>query len=85
MGPFDRKPMKDKRCFVCKYQGKTNLETETNHIFGEKKSQQSIPLCYSHSVELFKNGQEKFTTKYKADMSEYIEKDPEDARAFSFF
>ena len=85
MGPFDRNPMKDKRCFICKYEGKINLETQPNQLFGDKKFSQIISLCYSHSVELFKNGQVNFTVKYKANFTEYAERENEDARVISFF
>lgn len=64
--------MKDKRCFICKYQGRTNTETCKNEIFGGSGEKNlTILLCYSHSVQLFKLGQTNFMLIYRPNFSDY--------------
>ncbi len=80
--------MKDKRCFICKYQGITNLETVSSQIFGtntRKGRSLTIPLCYSHSVQLFKIGQTNFMLMYKANFSAYRGTEEEDDMIISYF
>jgi hypothetical protein len=63
--------MKDKRCFICKYQGKIQLETFQNEIFSPRGKGLTIMLCYGHSIELFKMGQANFMIKYKSDFTNF--------------
>lgn len=76
--------MKDKRCFICKYQGKLSVETSTNQIYGERDKCLSILLCYNHSVELFKIGQTNFMMKYKPNFSGFYGMEA-DKQAMNFF
>lgn len=76
--------MKDKRCFICKYQDKINLETTENTLFESRGRSLSIPLCYSHSVELFKMGQSNFVTKYGQGFTNYFGHE-EDKLAIRYF
>lgn len=59
--------MKDKRCFVCKYMQKQTLSSSSgmNNIYDSLGQTVNIPLCYSHSIELFKHGQVNFIAKYE--------------------
>ena len=78
--------MKDKRCFICKYQGQTNEETCKNQIFGRNNGKsQTILLCYNHSVQLFKLGQTNFMLIYKPNFSDYYGGFEEDSVAISYF
>lgn len=77
--------MKDKRCFICKYQGKINMETTPNQLFGNKDKNTTILLCYGHSVELFKSGQTNFVLKYKPNFVHYYGADEEDKHTISYF
>jgi hypothetical protein len=78
--------MKDKRCFICKYQGHTNEETCKNEIFGKQAGNSlTILLCYSHSVQLFKLGQTNFMLIYRPNFSDYYGGHEEDSVAISYF
>lgn len=60
--------MKDKRCFICKFQGKVaDNNTHINHIHAQNGEDIKINLCWSHSVEFFKMGQVGFFHKYRSD------------------
>lgn len=63
----DKSNMSDKRCFVCKYMQKQILSTpsDRNLIYDSRGQSVNIPLCYSHSIELFKRGQVNFISKYE--------------------
>ncbi len=77
--------MKDKRCFICKYQGQTNVDTYKDVIFKKSGSKHlTIPLCYSHSVQLFKMGQTNFMLIYKPNFSDYYGFEDDDA-VISYF
>ncbi|MBA2405277.1 MAG: hypothetical protein H0V66_10940 [Bdellovibrionales bacterium] len=76
--------MKDKRCFICKYQGKTTVETSSNVIYGNRDKSLTIPLCYTHSIELFKMGQSNFMLKYKPNFTSYHGLE-EDQQIISYF
>lgn len=76
--------MKDKRCFICKYQGKTITETCRNQIYGNRDKNLTILLCYIHSIELFKSGQTNFIMKYKPNFSNFYGLE-EDKLAISYF
>lgn len=76
--------MKDKRCFICKYQGKIELDTYANEIYGQRDKNLSILLCYTHSIELFKTGQIKFMAKYKPNFSQFYGVENDQA-ALNFF
>jgi hypothetical protein len=39
--------------------------TERDLLYDSRGQTMKIPLCYSHSVELFKNGQTNFIAKYE--------------------
>ncbi len=57
--------MKDNRCFICKYKQNDTLSVKNDLIYGGKGHPLTLPLCYNHSVELFKNGQRSFLNKHK--------------------
>jgi hypothetical protein len=77
--------MKDKRCFICKYQGHSNVETCKNQIYGAKGDKNlTVLLCYGHSVQLFKLGQTNFMLIYKPNFSDYYGME-EDHVAISYF
>jgi hypothetical protein len=56
--------MKDSRCFVCKFKQVFKPKTCDDLIYDARGNSTTIPLCYGHSVELFKNGQKNFLTKH---------------------
>jgi len=56
--------MKDNRCFICKFNQEETLKESDDVIFDNRGNARSVPLCYAHSVELFKSGQNCFVTKY---------------------
>jgi hypothetical protein len=58
--------MKDKRCLICKYRGKINLDTRVEYIYEGRGKIQGILLCYSHSIELFKFGQRSFIERHRS-------------------
>ena len=41
-----------------------------NDIIYQGSEEKRIQLCYSHSVELYKNGQSKFMKKYRENFTE---------------
>lgn len=57
--------MKDSRCFICKYNQDNTPKAKDDLIYDAKGKCMSLPLCYSHSVELFKSGQRCFFTKHR--------------------
>jgi hypothetical protein len=57
--------MKDNRCFICKYCQLETLKVKDDLIYDARGNSTTIPLCYSHSVELFKIGQKSFLTKHR--------------------
>lgn len=57
--------MKDNRCFICKFQQLERPKVSNDLLFDNKGKSMRLPLCYSHSVELYKGGQKKFLTHYK--------------------
>lgn len=64
--------MKDKRCFICKYKGHTNTETYVNEIYEPRGRSLIIPLCYNHTIDLFKIGQTNFIVKHRPNFSDYF-------------
>jgi hypothetical protein len=76
--------MKDKRCFICKYQGKMNVDTSSNELYGQRDKTLSILLCYTHSVELFKTGQTNFMQKYRPNFIGFYGME-DDKNAMNFF
>lgn len=59
-------PMKDNRCFICKYKQSNAQKASDDLIYDAKGNSTTLPLCYTHSVELFKTGQKSFLTKHKS-------------------
>ena len=57
--------MKDNRCFICKFKQDSTLKSHDDMIYDAKGNQMALPLCYNHSVELFKTGQKSFLTKHR--------------------
>lgn len=57
--------MKDNRCFICKFKQENIPKTNDDLIYDAKGNSMVVPLCYGHSVELFKTGQKTFLTKHK--------------------
>ncbi|MBY0516264.1 MAG: hypothetical protein K2P81_05115 [Bacteriovoracaceae bacterium] len=57
--------MADNRCFLCKFLGDHTTDTSKNYLYLEHDRKVAINLCHSHSVELFKNGQESYFKKYR--------------------
>lgn len=57
--------MKDNRCFVCKYCQEQTPSTNHDFIFDGKGNSKPLPLCYNHSVELYKTGQKNFLNTYR--------------------
>jgi hypothetical protein len=59
-----------KKCLACKSMGKNRPGEFTESIFIGRGGPTPIPLCYGHSVELFKTGQSIFILKYKSGAEE---------------
>lgn len=57
--------MKDNRCFICKFKEDQKLKTSDDTIYDPSGNSMTLPLCYGHSVELFKSGQKAFVSKHK--------------------
>ena len=57
--------MKDNRCFICKFKQDNTPKAADDLIYDAKGQTMTLPLCYGHSVELFKSGQKNFLTKHK--------------------
>lgn len=57
--------MKDNRCFICKFKQDYSPKTNDDLIYDARGNTMTIPLCYGHSVELFKFGQKSFLNKHK--------------------
>ncbi|WP_408095901.1 hypothetical protein ACJVC5_12735 [Peredibacter sp. HCB2-198] len=57
--------MKDNRCFVCKYHQEQTESSTHDQIFDGKGNTKTLPLCYNHSVELYKTGQKNFLQKHR--------------------
>lgn len=57
--------MKDNRCFICKYKQDLRPKTNDDIIYDATGKSVIVPLCYGHSVELFKTGQTAFIEKHK--------------------
>ena len=56
----DNTSMKDNRCFICKFKQENIPKTNDDLIYDAKGNSMVVPLCYGHSVELFKTGQKSF-------------------------
>lgn len=63
--------MNHERCTVCEHYGKIRVGHNLDLIFQKDGKQKVIPLCWSHSVELFKIGQKVFLTKYEGSLASY--------------
>jgi hypothetical protein len=57
--------MNNNLCEACEYLGKPNLADETDKIFDSSGHATRILLCDYHSIELFKQGQRLFLSKYR--------------------
>ncbi len=57
--------MKDNRCFICKFKQENIPKTNDDVIYDARGNSKVIPLCYGHSVELFKTGQKAFLSKHR--------------------
>jgi hypothetical protein len=57
--------MKDNRCFICKYKQEDTEKVSEDLIYDAKGHSQALPLCYTHSVELYKTGQKNFLNKHR--------------------
>jgi hypothetical protein len=64
--------MKDERCFICKFKGLTKTETYSSEIYQPRGRSLTIPLCYDHSIDLFKMGQVNFIVKHKPNFTDYF-------------
>jgi hypothetical protein len=65
LGPSDNVVMKDSKCLVCKFRDSDIPKVRDDLIYDAKGNSILLPLCYSHSVDLFKVGQISFIMKYK--------------------
>jgi hypothetical protein len=57
--------MRDNRCFICKYCQDNRLKTNDDLIYDAKGRTVKLPLCWGHSVELFKFGQKSFLERHR--------------------
>lgn len=57
--------MKDNRCFICKFRQDFTPKASDDLIYDARGNTKAIPLCYGHSVELFKHGQKSFLNKHQ--------------------
>lgn len=64
--------MKDNRCFICKYRQEYKAKTNDDLIYDARGNTTTIPLCYGHSVELFKFGQKSFLNRHSHIFSGYF-------------
>ena len=64
--------MKIKCCEACKSQGKKNSGYHLDAIYSSNGQPNFVRLCYPHSVELFKGGQENFISKYNPYIPEKV-------------
>lgn len=72
--------MKDHRCLVCKYLGDhSEKNLSRDKIYRERGQDIVIPLCYSHSWELFRMGQKKFLNQYKSNFMAFFGTETESA------
>jgi hypothetical protein len=53
------------------YQGLIKVGTNNDTIY-DGRDERYVQLCYSHSVELFKTGQQKFMRKYKDNFNDIV-------------
>ncbi|MFP5386559.1 MAG: hypothetical protein ACLGHN_10800 [Bacteriovoracia bacterium] len=61
----DKTNMKDNRCFICKFKEDYKPKTNDDVIYDARGNSMTLPLCYGHSVELFKTGQKSFINKHR--------------------
>jgi hypothetical protein len=61
----DKIIMKDNRCYICEDHHENNPHFSNDSIYDTSGGSMTIPLCYSHSIELFKTGQITFLAKHK--------------------
>ncbi len=52
-------------CYICKFKEESIPRANTDLIYDSKGNSRALPLCYGHSVELFKTGQKFFMEKHK--------------------
>ncbi|MCM2351235.1 MAG: hypothetical protein NDI69_14535 [Bacteriovoracaceae bacterium] len=52
-------------CYICKFTKDRKPHTHIDLIYDAKGNIRALPLCYGHSVELFKQGQKTFIDKHK--------------------
>ncbi|MFP5459274.1 MAG: hypothetical protein ACLGG7_11125 [Bacteriovoracia bacterium] len=64
--------MSDQRCLICKYLGDHAHKTlSKDKIFRERGTDLVVPLCYTHSWELFRSGQRSFLAKYRHNFMQF--------------
>lgn len=75
----------DKICPICKFFGRIAWG-EYKNTFYMGKHDQSLHLCYGHSVDLFKIGQKNFMVKYDRAFRDFdlIRRDSFDAQKLTF-
>ena len=52
-------------CYICKFEEVRNPKANVDIIFDSEGNSRALPLCYGHSVELFKSGQRSFLDKHR--------------------
>ena len=63
--------MKDVRCLICMYKGLIVVGTNNDVIYQARGEERQVQLCYTHSVELFKMGQQNFMIKYRENFKNF--------------
>lgn len=65
--------MSEQLCLVCKYLGDhSNKVLSKDRIYRNNETDLVVPLCYTHSWELFRNGQRKFIEKYRHNFMQFF-------------
>jgi hypothetical protein len=68
--------MNYEKCAVCEHMGRLRVGDHLDLIFQTGNRQKVIPLCWSHSVELFKLGQTQFLIKFDGAL-DHLNLDPQ--------
>lgn len=61
--------MNTKKCQACHSMGEQTLATHLDAIYYSGGNPSYLQLCYAHSIELFKFGQNYFVMKYRPNIS----------------
>jgi len=79
--------MKKKNCLACINIGKNSVGECRDALYIAGDEAVSLPLCYPHSVELFKYGQKLFVVKYSLEDFEtfYESKNSNESSSVPFF